>query len=385
MVRTPACQAGGRGFESRLSRKFSMKKIFQIGAGLVGKTMALDLSKNFELHLADSNYKLLESIKNKNGNIKIKQLDITDSKSLTTWIKKADIVLLAVPGFLGFDALKTIIECGKNVVDISFSPENVLELNNLAIKNNVCAVVDAGVAPGIPNFVLGYWNSQVKVEAFDYIVGGLPKNPLPPYNYKAPFSPIDVIEEYTRPARMMIDSKIVTKPALSEIEILDILDVGKLEAFNTDGLRSLLSTMSHIPNMKEKTLRYPGHAELILSKLNQGLFDEDNIKETAKNLFQDWKLGKNEKEFTVLDINIYSAEKNIHYHLYDEFNNDTQSSSMARTTGYTATATINMLANNLWNEKGVHPPENIGLEKSCIKFLFKYFNSRGISIKEKIT
>ena len=358
-----------------------MKKIFQIGAGLVGKTMALDLSKNFELYLADSNLDLLRSIKLESNNINIKQLDVKDQKSLSNFIKDADIVLLAVPGFLGFNSLKTIIENGKNVVDISFSPENTLALNDLAIKNNVCAIVDAGVAPGLPNFILGYWNSKLKIEAFDYVVGGLPKNPKPPYNYKAPFSPIDVIEEYTRPARMMIDSKIITKPALSEIEIIDILDVGKLEAFNTDGLRSLLSTMSHIPNMKEKTLRYPGHAKIMKSMLNQGLFDENMIDRTANNLMKDWKLGENENEFTVLDINIYSESKNIHYHLYDEFNKNTHSSSMARTTGYTATATVNMLANNLWKEKGVYAPENVGSNKKCIDFLFNYLNNRSVSLR----
>ena len=383
MVRTPACQAGGRGFESRLSRKFSMKKIFQIGAGLVGKTMAHDLSKNFELFLADSNLNLLHDIKSELRHIHINHLDVTDTKSLRKWIKPADIVLLAVPGFLGFNALKTIIDCGKDVVDISFSPENILTLNNLAIENDVCAIVDSGIAPGVPNLVLGYWNAKFKVESFDYIVGGLPKNPLPPYNYKAPFSPIDVIEEYTRPARMMINSKIVTKPALSEIEILDILDVGKLEAFNTDGLRSLLSTMSHIPNMKEKTLRYPGHAQLMKSLLDQGLFNKDRIKETSNNLFKDWKLEKNEEEFTVLDINIYGESKNIHYHIYDEFNQETTSSSMARTTGYTATATINMLCNNLWTEKGVYPHEIIGSKKECYNFIINYLQEKDINIDIK--
>ena len=380
MVRTPACQAGGRGFESRLSRKFSMKKIFQIGAGLVGKTMAHDLSRNFDLHLADSNINLLQKIKSELNHIHTHQLDVTNKESLSKWIKDADSVLLAVPGFLGFDALKTIIESGKDVVDISFSPENVLILHDLAVKNDVCAVVDAGVAPGIPNFVLGYWNSQLEVDAFEYVVGGLPKNPIPPYYYKAPFSPTDVIEEYTRPARMMIDSKIVIKPALSEIEILDILDVEKLEAFNTDGLRSLLTTMTHIPNMKEKTLRYPGHAELMQSLYDKGLFNEENIKQTATNLFKDWELGKNEKEFTVLDINIYSSAKNIKYHLYDEFDEDTTSSSMARTTGYTATATVNMLANNLWDKKGVHPPEIVGSNKKCFDFLLQYLMDRNISL-----
>ena len=116
----------------------------------------------------------------------------------------------------------------------------------------------------------------------------------------------------------------------------------------------------------------------------KGLFNEENIKQTATNLFKDWELGKNEKEFTVLDINIYSSAKNIKYHLYDEFDEDTTSSSMARTTGYTATATVNMLANNLWDKKGVHPPEKIGLKRECINFLFKYLNFRSISINRTI-
>ena len=251
-----------------------MKKIFQVGAGLVGKTMALDLSQDYELHLGDLNLDLLNSIKNHDNSIHVNQIDVQNQSELSSWIAEADIVLLAVPGFLGYQSLKTIINCGKDVVDISFSPENVLTLDQLAKEKNVTVVVDAGVAPGIPNYLLGYWNTKLEINSFDYCVGGLPKNPSPPYNYKAPFSPIDVIEEYTRPARMRINSQVVTKPALSDLEIFKFSEVGKLEAFNTDGLRSLLQTMGHIPNMKEKTLRYPGHATLMQSMIDKNLFDK---------------------------------------------------------------------------------------------------------------
>jgi len=356
-----------------------MKKIFQVGAGLVGKTMALDLSKNHELHLCDTNLNLLEKIKSENNSIHIYQIDVQNKEVFTSWIADADIVLLAVPGFLGYEALKLIIECGKNVVDISFAPEDVLTLNELAVKNNVCAVVDAGVAPGIPNFLLGYWNSKMLINEFEYFVGGLPKNPKPPYNYKAPFSPIDVIEEYTRPARMMIDSKIETKPALSEIEKINIMDVGELEAFNTDGLRSLLITMSHIPNMKEKTLRYPGHASLM-----QSIINKDDFEDRIKSLLLDWKLEKDEPEFTVLDINIYGNEKNIHYHMYDEIDFISNASSMARTTGFTATATVNMLLENLWIENGVSAPEIVGSNEKCYNFLINYLKERNVNIIFKI-
>jgi saccharopine dehydrogenase-like NADP-dependent oxidoreductase len=119
------------------------------------------------------------------------------------------------------------------------------------------------------------------------------------------------------------------------------------------------------------------------SLLDQGLFNKDRIKETSNNLFKDWKLEKNEEEFTVLDINIYGDSKNIHYHIYDEFNQETTSSSMARTTGYTATATINMLCNNLWTEKGVYPHEIIGSKKECYNFIINYLQEKDINIDIK--
>ena len=350
---------------------------------MVGSAMAIDLSKNHNLFLADYDLNALKTIQSKNSNIQILQLDVTDSKALSEWIAPADIVLLAVPGFLGYKALETIINSGKNVVDISFSPENILDLNPLAVEKGVTVIVDAGVAPGIPNYLLGYWDAQLNIESFEYYVGGLPKHPQPPFNYKAPFSPIDVIEEYTRPARMLVDHEIITQPALSDIERMKFEDAGTLEAFNTDGLRSLLSTMNHIPNLKEKTLRYPGHAELMLEYHNKGLFNDKNIDETSKKLFEAWKLDENEIEFTVLDIIIKGDMKIITYHLYDEFNLESRTSSMARTTGYTATASINLILESLWNDYGVFPPEMVGVKPECIQFILQYLSQRNVVISEK--
>jgi len=350
---------------------------------MIGSAMALDLAKNHDVFLSDNNKKSLAKIQSQNNSIEIQQLDVTNKSALSQWIQPADIVLLAVPGFLGYEALKTIIETGKHVVDISFSQENVLDLNTLAKKNNVISIVDAGVAPGIPNYLLGYWNSKIEIKSFEYYVGGLPKNPTPPFYYKAPFSPIDVIEEYMRPARMMIDGKLITRPALSDLETIEFEEVGKLEAFNTDGLRSILSTMNHVPNMKEKTLRYPKHAQLMINYRNKGLFDEDNIQETSRQLFKDWKLEENEQEFTIMDIIIEGTTEKIKYHLYDEFNTTSQTSSMARTTGYTATATINLILEKLWIDSGVFPPEIIGKKEQCMHHILNYLETRNIIIMKK--
>ena len=345
--------------------------------------MALDLAKSHNVSLSDNNIEILNKIKSQDNSISIHELDVKDKIALQEWIKPADIVLLAVPGFLGYDALKIIIESGKNVVDISFSPENVLELNNLAKQKDVIAVVDAGVAPGIPNYLLGYWNTKMDIHAFHYCVGGLQKNPTPPFYYKAPFSPIDVIEEYTRPARMVVDGELVTKPALSEIETITFEECGELEAFNTDGLRSILSTMSHIPNMKEKTLRYPKHASLMKDYKEKGLFNAENIHDTSEKLFKEWQLKENEEEFTIMDILIEDKENKIEYHLYDEFDIDSNTTSMARTTGYTATATINLILEKLWNSTGVFPPETIGEKEQCLDYILSYLSNRNISIIKK--
>ena len=238
-------------------------------------------------------------------------------------------------------------------MDISFSPENILSLNKKAKDNNITVVFDAGLAPGIPNFLLGQIDAKENVKSFKYFVGGLPKHPKPPYNYKAPFSPIDVVEEYTRPARIMKNGKIITKPALTDIEEKAYQNTGMLEGFNTDGLRSILFTMKHIPNMVEKTLRFPGHANLISKELESGEIipgDKSNL----QRLFKIWELQPNELEFTVLDV-IIETDKNIHnYFLFDETNLKEGTSSMARTTGYTASAKVDILAQNIFrNSKAI--------------------------------
>ena len=186
------------------------------------------------------------------------------------------------------------------MVDISFFPENALGLDELAKENQVTAIVDCGVAPGMSNLILGYHNERMTINNFECLVGGLPLKRVYPFEYKAPFSPIDVLEEYTRPARYVENSHILTKPALSDAELIDFEKVGTLESFNTDGLRSILFTMGHIPNMKEKTLRYPGHISLMQGLIKAGFLKSEpiNLKGqsisplqfTSALLFDQWKL-----------------------------------------------------------------------------------------------
>lgn len=367
-----------------------MKRIIVLGAGLIGKAIAIDLSINHEVTSVDVNADNLQKLK-ANPSIKSIQMDLSNQKNIQKIFSEYDLVIGALPSALGFQTLKTVIEAGKNIVDISFLPEDPFELNELAKKKNVTAVVDCGVAPGMSNMILGYHNQKMQVERFDCMVGGLPLVRSWPYEYKAPFSPIDVLEEYTRPARIVENSNIVVKPALSEIEQVEFEQVGTLEAFNTDGLRTLLRTMK-IPFMRERTLRYPGHAELMKILSETGFFEKEPLEVhgtkvspidlTAKLLFPTWKLDEDEEEFTVMRIEIEGVEnghkKKVVYNLFDQYDELTQTSSMARTTGYTCTAVANLVLNGEYARKGISPPEFVGAENSCFGRVMEYLESRNI-------
>jgi saccharopine dehydrogenase-like NADP-dependent oxidoreductase len=109
-----------------------MSNIIVIGAGMVGSAMAIDMAKEHRVTLTDISPERLETIRSKHGDIEVRQLDVTDKADLAEAIRPFDLVICAVPGFLGFETLRTIIETGKNVVDISFFSENALELDALA-------------------------------------------------------------------------------------------------------------------------------------------------------------------------------------------------------------------------------------------------------------
>jgi saccharopine dehydrogenase-like NADP-dependent oxidoreductase len=370
-----------------------MSNIIVLGAGMVGSTMAIDMAKNHSVTLTDFNKNALDKAVKKCDKLSPIVLDVTDKLALQKTIKPFDLVICAVPGFLGFETLKSIIEAGKNVIDISFFPENSLDLFELAKQKKVTAIVDCGVAPGMGNIILGYYNEKLNITDFECLVGGLPKIKKWPFNYKAPFSPVDVIEEYTRPARYVENGNVVVKDALSDVEFVDFNGVGTLESFNSDGLRSIIYTMAHIPNMKEKTLRYPGHIEYINVLKKSGFFNEEHIvvngisisplEFSSKILFNEWKLGDTEEEITVMRITVKGTNKigeskTIVYNLHDEFCTKTNTSSMARTTGYTATAAANLLLEGLFSEKGVFPPELVGKHEKCFNYFLNYLKDRNV-------
>jgi len=203
------------------------KSVIVLGAGLVGRPMALDLAANNEYNVTITDIDG-QKLKGFNGlNIATRQADLSNKALLKQLLKNQDYAINAVPGFMGFETLRTVIEAGKNVVDIAFYPEDMFDLEALALQNGVCAICDMGVAPGMSHLLSGYAASQLDVvDNLLIYVGGLPKKREWPWQYKAVFSPADVIEEYTRPARLVENGQTVFKEALSEAELLNFDRVG---------------------------------------------------------------------------------------------------------------------------------------------------------------
>jgi len=369
-----------------------------LGGGRVGGAIVRDLAaeEEYSVLVVDVDPVRVERLTEAGADGVI--ADLSATKNVTKAVADADLVVGAVPGFLGYQTVKQVLLEGRPIVDISFFPEDAFGLEPLANEAGVTCLFDCGVAPGLGNLVLGRLEAELdECRAFFCFVGGLPVERTWPWEYKALFSPGDVIEEYMRPARMRRGGVEITKPALTDVELLTFPGLGSLEAFNTDGLRSLLRT-SKTPNMVEKTLRYPGHAVRMRILREAGFFSTKEIQAasgtvrprdvTEALLFSAWHYEEGEPDLTVMRIVVEGTREGRTvrhtYNLLDYYNTETETSSLARTTGYTCTAMVKLLAKGLWTEPGLVPPEHVGRNEECYKAVLSHLADRQVHFFEKV-
>ena len=369
------------------------KRVVVLGAGMVGEAIARDLALDAGLRVdvADLRPESLERVAGRAA-VGTVRADLGDSDAVARLVGAYDLVVGALPSVIGLQTLRTVVRAGRDVVDISFMPEDALELDPLAREGGVTAVVDCGVAPGLSNMMCGKAASRLDpLESVEIYVGGLPVARHWPFDYKAGFAPWDVLEEYTRPARVVEHGRVVVKEPLSEPELLDFPGVGTLEAFNTDGLRSLARTLP-APFMKEKTLRWPGHAELMRVLKDSGFFSLDPIDVrgqkvrprdvTAALLFPRWTFEEGEADLTVMRVRVVGredGERVAHaWDLVDRFHEETGLRSMSRTTGYVATSVARLVAGGGFRRPGVHAPETLGAIPGLLDTVLADLAARGV-------
>lgn len=383
-----------------------------MGCGRVGRTVAEDLAERHDVTSVDTSYEALKGLRptSSGGHVVGAIGDISSAKDLRRVLDNArpDIVVGAVPGYMGFQMLSDVVDLGYDVVDISFPEEDQFELQGLAVERGVRVAVDCGVAPGLWNMVVGSCLKEMtRVDDVTCYVGGLPEVRTKPWEYKAGYSPWDVIEMYTRPATVIERGTRVQKPALSDLHHIEVPGVGTLEAFNTDGLRTLLRYSTGprcIRSMREMTLRYPGHAEKMKLLRDMGMFSGRSrevvdhvtrasasvrpIDVTAGLLFDDWTYDDGDVDITTMWIDIVGRGRNEerierHYSLLDRAQlsaSGAWTSSMARTTGYTCAAVVEAVLRGQVNGPGVWAPEDLGQLPHVYRGIMRYLNERGVCI-----
>jgi len=344
-----------------------------LGAGNVGRLVAYDLSKDFDVSVADKSKERLQLVENFAATY---ELDASNFEGLVGFMKKFDLIVGALPGRLGFFTLKAAIKARRDIVDVSFMPENPLELDIKAKEAGIRIIVDAGFAPGLSNILMGHiYKVLEKLDEGVINVGGLPKDPKPPLYHKVLFSPYDLIEEYTRPARIIRNGRLMSVDPLQDIKRVRIKDF-EFESFLSDGLRTLLTTIK-AKNLSENTLRWKGHLERMKVLKELGFFNPENVEFTMKVIMPLMQFES--EDFSIMEVYGRFGEQEIRYFMYDEARDGF--TSMARSTGYITAITVRIMTKHDF-EPGVIPPEYLGMEEKLFDEIIREVKKRNIILEE---
>ena len=324
-------------------------RIHCLGGGLVGSFVTRKLVEAwFEVHLWDVTERETTAI-----------FHLEDA--LEANHESADFVVNMLPGSLGHQMTSKLKDSNLKIVDLSFSETTPDNLGDVS-----CSILwDVGIAPGLSNMLVSMAAREFgSLDEVTIKVGGNPAEPDGEWSYMAPFSPHDVIAEYTRPARIISNWQKVSVPAISELHTIDA-NGREMDAFLTDGLRSLLNLP--VKNMGEFTVRWPGHIQR---------YQESEL--NPNELVEAWKMDHNKPEFTWMEVFIRAGESKQRW-IIEDIGKDSDS-SMARTTGLvTASCVIAWIDRPEMLGKGVFAPED--LPNEVIEIVIEVMRSEGVSIE----
>lgn len=352
-------------------------KILVLGSGNVGRAIAWDLKDEFDVYVGDISKEKLKALSGFATPIRV---DATDTDELVEVMNGFELVVGALPGSLGYRAIKAAIKAGVDMVDVSFTPENPIELREKAEKAEVTVIFDAGFAPGLSHILMGrIWQEIDILREGRIYVGGLPRDPKPPLYYRITWSPRDLIEEYKRPARVIRNGRIVKVDPLGEIKRVEVMGM-EFEAFPSDGLRSLLESV-RAERLEEWTLRWPGHLERMKVLKELGFFKPEHLENTLEVITP--LMTYESPDFSIMKVwgkgKVDGEEMEISYLLYDE---EREFTSMARVTGFTAAIIARLVAEGSCIY-GVIPPEILGMRIDTFTHIADELKERGIELKRE--
>jgi lysine 6-dehydrogenase len=381
-------------------------RMLVLGAGLQGSACAYDLLQNTEVsqvRLADLRFDHLpEFLKPHSGPRLIPTtLDVRDRDAVLAVMRESDAVMSAIPYYLNLSLAEYAVEAGVHFCDLGGNTEIVFQQKSMAERaaaKGLTIVPDCGVAPGMVNILAEYGIRQLdSVASVRIYVGGLPQNPQPPLNYQVVYSLEGVLDYYTTRSWVLREGQRTQVTALSEREPVEFpAPVGTLEAFHTAGG---LSTMAFryegvIPEMEYKTLRYPGHAEIMHTIRELGLLDLEpvdvkGIKVAPRDVFLTVvgpKLTKAKgPDLLALRVTVRGTKDGRpaerRFDLVDRYDENHGISAMMRTTGYSLSITGQMQARGQVGPPGVWTPDECMPAQAYIAEL----RARGIELRETVS
>lgn len=355
-------------------------KFVVFGGGMQGRVAAADLAADgHDVVVAD-----VRAPASLPKGARHERVDAMSAGDVARVGKGADACVLALPGEVARRALEHLVAIGAAVADVSFTPEPPLDLDTAAKRSGACVVVDCGVAPGTSHILAGMAHRELGgLDRLTILVGGLPLAPPRYFHHAVYFNPRDLVSEYLRPARARENGKdIAPAPLEARVTTHHDAEYGELDAFLSDGLRTLLTSFPDRPEMEERTLRWPGHMHFMRGLHEAGLLDErtGTADSTARALGERYP-GDAHPDLLLMEVRAERAGRRARWRLADERTGDF--SAMARTTAFTTTAIARLLARGAFREPGVHAPERLGLVDGPGSRVLADLAARGVKVERK--
>jgi lysine 6-dehydrogenase len=351
-------------------------KILVIGAGMMGRAAAYDMARSQRVQsvtLADNDAARLEQavahVNQLAGGDKVRavQFDAADSGAALEVMRGHDGILSCVPYFYNLGLVKAAIRAGCHFADLGGNNTIVQQEFKHEMQAHAAGVAiapDCGLSPGMASILGGELLRRIggKADALKIYVGGLPQSPKPPFNYQLVFSVEGLINEYCEPAKILRDGNMITIEPLTEVESFRMEGFPELEAFHTSGGTSTLpeTFLGQVGECFEKTLRYPGHLNLLRTLYDLGLFSSEKQRidgamvaprQIMARLFED-KFRGNEPELTILRVEAHHGDVTASFSMVDYTDKATGLTSMMRTTAWPASIVLQMMIDGQVAKRG---------------------------------
>ncbi len=339
-------------------------RMLVLGGGAQGTAVAFDLLRTSEVEsvvLVDHRMQELPEFlrSHQEGKLQVQVADASDEGVMAELMKGMDAVLCALPYYFNLPMSRLALDARAHYADLGGNTQIVEEqraLDPLARERGLSMIPDCGLAPGMVNIL-----AQAGMEGLEEVdsvrmwVGGLPQEPKPPLNYQVVYSLEGVLDYYTTPGIILQEGEVREVEALSGLETVVFPEpLGELEAFYTAGGASTLPTRyeGRVRTLEYRTLRYPGHAQIMSALRALGLLDTepvdvDGVKVSPRNLFirraGPLLTDPHGRDVVALRVEVRGkgaeGPEGIRYDLMDFSDPDTGITAMMRCTGYSLAIT----------------------------------------------